>query len=463
MTVSSNEKNYREILNIVEQAYEKLATNPSHDTQKVYQRTEKKSELIAKQLITKLIGPNRIALISEEIRWKKTRKQSTEKHPIRQTILPSGKDTTINRESRPQAILFGLYWLQTGGAEKFAVECIKEAAKNNICVVITEHGADNQMLLQHHPNVIIAKWLKSAEDRLQLATTLLSEIDFKVIHIHHNETLYSLAKYAKEVNQRSVVIDSLHIIELGDGGFPKKSGSLTEHIDYHHVISNNLRIYLAEKYQRYHNVLLLGLNESTLQKTLPNLLKRRSNEIRITFIGRMERQKRPRLFVLSAAQIKKSVQKAGMQTRFRMQGDGSQLQKTVQLAHLNKALAIEFIPANADVKALLSDSDFLLMPSENEGVPLVAYEALKYGCIPLLSDVGACNEVSEITISAKPRTFIRESERVISTMITDERFTLSQWHNYHENLQKLGNLKKTLATLSKIYTGKFLDEKNCRD
>ncbi len=446
------------ILDLVEEAIKKSVSARTANKDTIQQKIKKEGESFTKNALKNILGANRIALISEEIRWNKVQNQFKTKTYSPQKNLDEIKKTTKKPSKRPKAILFGLYWLKTGGAEKFAIECILEAAKKNICIVFTDHQSEDNTALSCQPNVILVKWLEK-EDRHRFIATLFNEINFKIIHVHHNETLYNLIKYAKEINPHTITIDSLHIVEAEDGGFPRKSGLLTQYFDYHHVISKGLRKYLEETYQRREKVLQLGLSDYHPPPEIPNILKSSKKQIQIAFVGRMERQKRPRLFLLCAAKIVEKSSSIDREILFCMLGEGSQLQKTKQLASANKNLKIKFLPSDANVRDVLKNSDFLLMPSENEGVPLVAFEALTCGCIPVLSDVGACNEVSSAVIPASPRKFVDEATKIIKKMVSDEDFTLRHWDSSCKKMRELGTLEDCISKLSEIYNVEIADEK----
>ncbi|MBP0575449.1 glycosyltransferase, partial [Mycobacterium tuberculosis] len=55
--------------------------------------------------------------------------------------------------------------------------------------------------------------------------------------------------------------------------------------------------------------------------------------------------------------------------------------------------AVAFLPPDAPVAELLAEAHILLLPSENEGLALVAFEAARADCLVISTDVGAQREI----------------------------------------------------------------------
>jgi glycosyltransferase involved in cell wall biosynthesis len=63
----------------------------------------------------------------------------------------------------------------------------------------------------------------------------------------------------------------------------------------------------------------------------------------------------------------------------------------------------------------------LLLPSSNEGLALVCYEAIEHGAIPITSDVGAQSELipEALLTSAEPRASIKQVVSIVEMLLCD--------------------------------------------
>lgn len=114
------------------------------------------------------------------------------------------------------------------------------------------------------------------------------------------------------------------------------------------------------------------------------------DKLNITFIGRTEDSIKG---VFRLPQIINELQKKNINVKFRIVGNGPDHQELVErIDKLNlRTIEVEYIldaKTPELVKKSLLKSDILLLLSNYEGAPLVIYEALSCGVIPLSYDVG---------------------------------------------------------------------------
>jgi glycosyltransferase involved in cell wall biosynthesis len=122
----------------------------------------------------------------------------------------------------------------------------------------------------------------------------------------------------------------------------------------------------------------------------------RSDVKRILFAGRLDPVKRP-LILVDIARILSKL-RTNQDFRFVVAGDGPEgaaLRKRLRRAGLETLF--DFRGHVPDLAPLLATTDLLVVPSKNEGIPLVILEALASGKPVVASNVGAIREIMDWT------------------------------------------------------------------
>ncbi len=338
---------------------------------------------------------NLASLRGEKNIVKQTKKVDNKKLPAFDYIVDFPK-----REIK--TVLFALWWLEHGGAEKMAVANIKAACEAGYNVVVITHQTGIptylESILESTNQVymlpsLLPRWLE-----LEAVQHIIKTHEVDCIHLHHNGFVYWNLPGLKYQFPYLKIIDSTHIIEYNQGGYVAASGRFGEYIDAHHVISKQIISYLKDKFDIPRAKMHLGYlyNEDKINTQVSGELHEKFNDIQsqcnVLFVGRSVRQKRPHLVPLIAKKLIKSCRTT--QFTFNFVGEGPYLEV---VKHWVKKYKLEeqfiFHPADSDVETLMEDSHFLLIPSENEGLTLVAYEAAEKNTICLSSDVGSQKEI----------------------------------------------------------------------
>jgi glycosyltransferase involved in cell wall biosynthesis len=152
---------------------------------------------------------------------------------------------------------------------------------------------------------------------------------------------------------------------------------------------------------------------------------------RILFAGRLDPVKRPLL--LAAIALALRVRRPQEDFRFVVAGDGPEeepLRRRVRRAGI--AHLFEFLGQVPDLAPVLAAADLVLVPSKNEGIPLVILEAFAFAKPVVASDVGAVGEVvqpaSGILIARSPaeaRAFAEAIDLLLSQPPLRERMGLA--------------------------------------
>lgn len=368
--------------------------------------------------------------------------------------LPLGRGwDAIARPEAPEtgqrpAILIGMHWLEVGGAEKLGFDTVNWALEAGLRVFVVASVPALQRLagrLPDHPDVTFIRldrylphhlWPRFVE-RLALAENI------RAIHIHHCTPLYESLPMVRARLPWITVIDSTHIVEHANGGYPRISGVWSNYLDVQHVISGELVRYLRDRFHAAPDRVRLGrmLDREDQPRALPPLrLQAGQKTLHATFIGRLYYQKRPVVVVETLRALAAWAKGAGVAFTATMVGEGPFEQTvTALLRRHGLSSAVTVLPGNADIPALLGRSDILLLPSSNEGLALVCYEAVQHGCIPISTRVGSQDEVlpEDLLVPMEPRAAVRDTVRIVDRLWRDAAFLARQKEGLHAAFERL--------------------------
>lgn len=334
------------------------------------------------------------------------------------------------------AILIGMHWLEVGGAEALAFDTVQWALEAGLRVFVVTSVPSIQRLRNRLPDHQDVRFIPLARylphhlwprfvERLALAENI------RLVHIHHCHLLYESLPQLRTLLPWVKVIDSTHIVEYADGGYPRTSGVWSNYIDTHHVISRQLVRYYRDDFHVVGKVKLgRMLTRPEGEASPPALrLQARQTTLHVTFIGRLYYQKRPVVVVEAIRALSGWADRNQVELRGTLVGEGPFLGAVTRLLQrygLQDRVAIE--PASADVPALLGRSDILLLPSNNEGLALVCYEALAHGCIPISTDVGAQDEIipPDLLVPVEPTAAVRGIVAAVDRLWRDDAFLSAQ-------------------------------------
>lgn len=340
----------------------------------------------------------------------------------------------VERSKGPRAVLFGLHWLDLGGAERWAVETVRLAKEAGYTpVVITDR-------LSHHP------WLDRPEMEGAIVMCLTHPIDaapgtepflrslaenynIRGVVVHHCAWLYDRLPLLRRYLPDVPVIDSLHIVEYAGGGYPATAVHLDRFIDVHHVISPHLRRWMTrEQKVRSGKVELAPLVGLTMEAAVAETLKPRvsQRELVLGFVGRFARQKRPYLFLA----LLNALRRQGVPVRAVMHGSGeleSSLRRWIRRRKLGDL--VEIRSHDVAVAETLQQIDLLVLTSQNEGLTLTTLEAVAAGVPVLSSDVGSQSTlvVPEVLAPRAPHSFIPFAVDALRNLAASEQLRSTVW------------------------------------
>ncbi len=292
----------------------------------------------------------------------------------------------------PPAVLFGLHWLELGGAERWALDTIRMAAEAGATpIVITDHASANPWITKPELASAIVVPLTHPMDpvtEVAFLNGLLETFDVRGVHVHHNAWLYQRLPWLKAIRPDIPVVDSLHIREWRTGGFVDIAARMSNVINIHHVVSPALRDYmigqqgLPAKKIKLATLANLTTDTSVTAKREPGV----DGPFTVAFVGRFTQQKRPYLFLRLAARLHKQ---APGKFRFVMHGDGELAEEIHFLRARFGLQTLQVRGQEIPVAHTLAEADVVVISSDNEGLTLTSFEATAAGVPVVSTDVGS--------------------------------------------------------------------------
>jgi glycosyltransferase involved in cell wall biosynthesis len=329
---------------------------------------------------------------------------------------------------RPRAILFGLHWLELGGAERWAMECIQAAVEEGFLpIVLTDRASSSPWVTRPEMAgavfIPLTSGLESYQDAA-LLNGLFARFDIRGIHVHHSAWLYERLPWIRARYPWVYIADSLHILEWRTGGFVEIAVRVTDAFDVHHVISPQLRDHLIQDMRiPREKVVLATLADLTPTTRTPAV--ERNGGTTIAFVGRLTQQKRPYLFLRLAALLRRDLPDA----RFVLHGDGELADEIRTMSRrLGLGDVLEMRGVNQPVSATLDEADVLVISSDNEGVTLTSFEAAAHDALVISADVGSQRSVvvDDLLCPRHPMPFLAAARKRVVTAVTDPE-TRKRW------------------------------------
>lgn len=299
-------------------------------------------------------------------------------------------------ENRPKAALLGLHWLQTGGAERWAVEAVRLVRESGLLpIVLTDQLSHHYWItrpeLKEALVIPMTMPVQSWVGDEPLLRALTECFDLTDVFLHHNSWLYLRLPWFRQFSPKTRIVDSTHIVEYSKGGYPGISVRFDDFIDIHHVISPGLQNWMVDTQEipGEKTVLapLVGLTTAGLDGKELVFRKHSSGKpFTVASIGRLARQKRPDIFLLAVSKL----HRAFPQMRFIWHG-GGELEPLVeqQIERLGLENVLQRRGEEVPVSQTLEESDLLLLTSTNEGLALTVLEAVIAGIPVISTDVGS--------------------------------------------------------------------------
>lgn len=332
--------------------------------------------------------------------------------------MREGRNYDIRISNQRKKVLVCLHSLDWGGAERFACEVLKFLHENNIpYLIFVEKKTD----ISEHFSFVNLDLLTYAEEYQASDWQLFNLIKLEkpsILYINHSFSAYKvLSKLSRDI----FILDSLHILEYQSGGYPYLSAINSKYINVHHVVSMGLSKYLVDELGVHLNKIKVAYLADKNDKNI-EYKKDRSGKLFIGFLGRLEKQKRPELFVELARRMRKREK-----FHFIMQGSGSLEKKIRFLIEKYKLSNFTLKKSSSDINLFHNEIDILVNCSENEGLTLIGIESLQNSTIFISTDVGQQAEIthSNCLVSVEPEAFLNQVMDLIEKLYDDEQLRSS--------------------------------------
>lgn len=321
----------------------------------------------------------------------------------------------IKNDNQKKKILVCMHSFEWGGAERFAYETILFLKKiDSDFLIFVEKKTE---IASYFLPVIDGIPITYAEDYQKSENQIIDLIQKEspnIVSIHHSWSAYrGLSYFPRDV----FVIDSLHIVEYQTGGYPYLSAKNSRYINIHHAVSVGLKKYLMDEL----GVFGYKVEVATLLRDMPVVQKKKwdDNRVVVGFLGRLEKQKRPELFIELARIFKKNKSFV-----FVMQGDGALLENICQLSDNYHLDNLTILPSSDNIGGFYQRIDILVNCSENEGLALVGIESAQYQTICISTNVGQQNEIiSDLCLlNPSPIEFLYQTQELIQKICVDDKF-----------------------------------------
>jgi glycosyltransferase involved in cell wall biosynthesis len=170
-------------------------------------------------------------------------------------------------------------------------------------------------------------------------------------------------------------------------------------------------------------------------------------------VGRLSHHKRPYLFLRYAAQLKRS---ADREVRFILHGSGALEEETSRLvAKYGLTDHLELRQPPHPVDDTLSDSDLLVISSDNEGLTLTTFEATAQDVAVLSTDVGSQASLvsARALVPRQPLAFIREAVERTKAIMASEELREEIVEEQRQKIAALKELPEARKWTTELYEG----------
>ncbi|EFA79233.1 putative glycosyltransferase [Heterostelium album PN500] len=406
--------------------------------------TEKKEKLIAQfKLKYPLIHSNAFPKIEKKDRNYQIESTLSFHNPIKKV--------------GPRLLLI-LPWFNTGGADKFNLNLIKQLVQKGWEITIVATLQSNNPWLDQFKSltsdIFILNNFLSIYDFPRFLCYLIESRRIDITMVTNSEIGYLFIPYIRERCPYSSIVDYIHMEEneWKNGGFARYSLSLQSQLDLSIVSSDHLKEWMIKKgtqrfshssggqssnnmvnnhlqikankqqekeYTRYaqslkNNIDVAYVNVDT-NEFFMNLVERSSVRSRysippgqtvILYAARLTEQKQP----MVALEVFKDMILKNLSFTALVSGDGALREQMEEFVQRNGMADHVKLLGNVplyDMPRLISASDIVFLPSKMEGIAMLFYEAMAAGVVPVGAKVGG--QDNAVASSARDRPILESS------------------------------------------------------
>jgi glycosyltransferase involved in cell wall biosynthesis len=300
--------------------------------------------------------------------------------------------------------------LGPGGAETVLLEIAGACDRAQFEVfLIATHSQDDRWIArwrQHTDHIYDLARIVPPERTQAAIYALATNWRFDFILIQNSLLAYSIIPQLKTALPGAQIMDLVHAVDPR-WDFVSTTQKAAPYLDVRIGISEASRARLLEAGVATQKVRLIR-NGIQLDRFTPAPV-RQAGAPHILFAGRLDPVKRPLMLVEIAANLRRNGWK---EFRFTVAGEGIEsrrLRAKVRRAGLEDAFV--FLGEVSDMPQLFAEADMLVITSRNEGIPLVALEAMASARPVVAADAGAIGEVVDSATGVLIQKSAREVEQ----------------------------------------------------
>lgn len=302
-------------------------------------------------------------------------------------------------------ILMLIPWMTMGGADKFNLDLLtgldKEKFEVTLVSTVPNENAWRQKFEQHTKAVYDLTTFLDQKYWLCFIDYLINKNQINLIFNTNSSYGYSALPYLKSKHPEIPILDYIHMEEWynRNGGYSRDTSGVSSVIDKTYVCNKNSEKILVEHFGKNANeveTVYIGVDEKKFDPTCfakSELLQKYaipSNKKVITYIARIDLQKRPHLLM----KIIKGLKERRNDFVFVIAGNGPMLQEIkAEAKQYGLTDDVIFLGAVSNTDEIYAISDMTINCSIKEGLALTAYESLSMGIPVVSADVGGQREL----------------------------------------------------------------------
>jgi len=379
-------------------------------------------------------------------------------------------------------LLIVMAWLEIGGVERVILNLIKSLNADIFDIyIITTVKSSNPWNSEfkkycteiiHLPDALNKIWQKKYINKYIAFFVDFFEINRILIT---NSTIgYQATPVIKNKNPEIKIYDLLHThgTPLDDDAFLKISIPYDSYIEKRIVIDEYLKRYYLNKYSIDKNKIVViyngidnELKAYDIKKEEGNKIigRENSNQIIISYVGRLEIDKSPLRLVEIANKLNRNL--STKDVKISIVGDGLERKSMEELANrykLDKKI-LRFCGYSNNSLAAAKSSNFTILTSDAEGIPMAILESMSVGTPTIAPAVGGIPEI----ISDKKDGFLVDINKCINESAKIDAFCKiiesaalingDKYTNMSLNSQK--KIKEKFSSMGSDYQKLFLNEK----
>lgn len=306
----------------------------------------------------------------------------------------------ISTRNHSEAILFIVPWLHVGGADKVNYDLIQQFINSGREVHVfttlkSEHQWHQKFTKLTSRIIHIGNVFENINDALSFMLDYIIHHNISIIQISNSQLGYQVVNAIKEFVPSVKIVDLLHMEEpYYPFDYFRYSLLFKDQIDARVVITNSLKRSLVENYgesEERIKVIPNGIDIVPSYQSTNYDTKNEMGNIVIGFVGRMEEQKQPMIFLEIADKLSKRLEKV----KYVMIGEGTLLEQVkCRTETYNICGRVTFLDSTVNAKFKMKEvMHILVAPSLREGLPIVGLEAMSLGIPIVATNVSGWNDL----------------------------------------------------------------------